>query len=210
MSFKTDNYEVVRNVIPEPLFKAAQEYYKILVHQDIFESRHLTAVTQPAYDRYCDAFTIVIQEFLHPVMEERTGLNLLPTFNYTRVYKPKTALKAHTDRPCCEISASLTIANEPNEIWPLYVRDTTKDQTIAVELNPGDMLIYRGMDLPHWRDEGEIEQTGLFMHWVDANGSYVEESGDPNQKDLPRNIGALNDKRRLKKVDQEVPPILFK
>jgi hypothetical protein len=209
MSFAKDRYEIVRGVLPDPLLHAAQKYFNILFLQNKFERKDLQSVPGGAWDRYCDALATTIQEHVQGIMEERSGLTLLPTYNYTRIYPPGTPLVPHTDRPACEISATLTIQNLPDEIWPIYLR-TLDDKTVRVDLNPGDMLLYRGMDLLHWRDPGKIRQTGVFMHWVDAAGPYVEQQGDPKRRQLPRNLGILSEKRTESDAVARMPTFTFK
>ena len=82
-------------------------------------------------------------------------------------------MNRHTDRKSCEISMTLnfTIDNKP---WPIWI-ETKEGFNIPVELYPGDAMIYRGMELAHWRlpyREGN-DQMQLFLHWVDANGPYT-------------------------------------
>jgi hypothetical protein len=209
MPFDKDSYEVVPGVLPQPLLRAAQNYFDILYLQDEFDRKELGSVPGGAWDRYCDGLAITIQEYLQGIMEERTGLQLLPTYNYTRIYPPGTPLVPHTDRPACEISATLTIQNVPNEVWPIYLR-TRDDRTVQVDLNPGDMLIYRGMDLPHWRQASDIRQTGIFLHWVDANGPYVEHHGDPKRRHSSRNLGILDEKRAKQAAESTAPVFEFK
>ena len=52
--------------------------------------------------------------------------------------------------------------------WSIYVEGT------KVDLNVGDMLIYSGCELEHWREpfEGNVcVQT--FLHYNNANGQYA-------------------------------------
>lgn len=209
MSFLTDRYEVIRGVIPEPLLTIAREYYKIMQLQEEFKYAAVKLVPEGAQVRYCDALSTAISEYLQPLIEERTGLSLLPTYNYTRIYPPGSRLVAHTDRHGNEISATLTISNTPNKIWPLYVR-RKDDTTVHVDLEPGDMMIYRGMDLPHWRLPDNVEQIGVFMGWVDANGPYTDHQGDPDRFHSYRNLGLLKKKRIKKKLESEIPKFEFK
>ena len=44
-----------------------------------------------------------------PKMEALTGLKLLPTYTYMRVYGPGEELHYHTDRPSCEISVTVNL-----------------------------------------------------------------------------------------------------
>ena len=42
---------------------------------------------------------------------------------------------------------------------------------VEVKLKPGDMLMYRGCELEHWRDAFEGSDCGqVFLHYNDANG----------------------------------------
>jgi hypothetical protein len=40
-------------------------------------------------------------------------------------------------------------------------------------MNPGDAVLYKGIDVVHWRDELEGEfVTQTFLHYVDSDGPY--------------------------------------
>jgi hypothetical protein len=48
-----------------------------------------------------------------------------------------------------------------------YISDNTKG--IKVNLKPGDMLVYRGNLLEHWREEFEGQNCGqVFLHYNDT------------------------------------------
>jgi hypothetical protein len=61
-------------------------------------------------------------EQLLPNFEIASGKKLYPTYAYARLYAPGEELKIHTDRPACEISATLTLGFEGNP-WPIYMGD---------------------------------------------------------------------------------------
>ena len=42
-------------------------------------------------------------------MEELTGIELWATYAFYRVYKQGDILKHHTDRPACEVSATICL-----------------------------------------------------------------------------------------------------
>lgn len=66
--------------------------------------------------------------------------------------------------------------------WPIYLSKNTKDgketsqgykpskaKGIKVNLNPGDMLIYRGCELEHWRNKFEGKECAqVFLHYNKA------------------------------------------
>jgi len=108
-----------------------------------------------------------------PIMEEHTDLKLLETYSYARLYKKGDVLARHKDRISCEISTTLNLGGDE---WPIYLDPTgktaTDPATVAIEagikviLKPGDMLIYAGCDLEHWREEFKGENCGqVFLHY---------------------------------------------
>ena len=103
--------------------------------------------------------------YLSPDIEKITGVMLIPTYSYLRVYKKGDELKKHTDKSSCEFSITLTLMREPNEdIWPIYVET---DRVHKVELEAGDGLIYKGTESPHWRDKFEGSRLAqVFLHYV--------------------------------------------
>ena len=126
---------------------------------------------------YGDPLFDTLMEDLRPKMEEATGLRLLPTYSYARKYLPGEELVPHLDRPSCEVSATLTLGYK-GDVWPIYLsRDSTVENEIgSVDLKIGDLLIYRGTELNHWRKpytEGEW-QCQVFVHYVDADGPHKD------------------------------------
>lgn len=111
-------------------------------------------------------------------IEEATGLELYPTYNYMRKYLKGATLPKHKDRYECEISFTLCIGHEGN--WPIYVQDLIGKNHKLI-LKPGDLLIYRGVDCLHWRDkyEGDLIIQG-FCHYVNKNGPNAHLVFDPN------------------------------
>jgi hypothetical protein len=112
----------------------------------------------------CDSLAVS----LLPLMEEQTGLELYPTYTYGRIYWKGSTLAPHKDRPSCQYSATLCIDNDPKP-WPIFMEGK------KILLNPGDIAIYRGCDVEHWREPYEgNQQIQLFLHYVDANGIYKD------------------------------------
>jgi len=110
---------------------------------------------------------------LLPFAEEVSRAKLFPTYSYFRVYSRGDVLEKHTDRPSCEISLSLCLGYQAERPWPLLVEGPAGAS--SVELAPGDALLYRGIECPHWREPMDGEQTAqVFLHYVDQNGPYAE------------------------------------
>lgn len=110
---------------------------------------------------------------LTPVVERASGLELFPTYSYFRVYKSGDILKRHTDRPACEISVTLCLGYEAPKPWPIWIEGP--GGVASVELQPGDGLLYRGIECPHWREPFEGEHNAqVFLHYVDQHGPHAE------------------------------------
>jgi len=122
-------------------------------------------------------------EQLVPHFEQASGKRLYPTYAYARLYSPGDELKIHTDRPACEISATVTLGFE-GDVWPIYMGDECKTNPSKIEMGVGDAVLYRGMDKHHWREpykEGRW-QAQVFLHYVDADGPYAGEKYDKRLK----------------------------
>ena len=118
------------------------------------------------YSIYGDAaFDTLLMKVL-PVMKHETGLDLIPTYSYARIYKKGDILHKHKDRPSCEISTTLNLGGDP---WPIFLEGE------QVDLNVGDMLIYEGCKLEHWREPFEGEHCGqVFLHYNDKKGEFKD------------------------------------
>jgi hypothetical protein len=128
-------------------------------------------------------------------LENAIKKKLFPTYPYARIYQPKEVLSYHADRPSCEISITSTLDYDTynEDPWPIFVESdgaeaipskiimentgqTEEKLGKAYFLYPGDILVYKGCELPHWREQFVgVSQTQVFMHYVDANGPYGEE-----------------------------------
>lgn len=137
-------------------------------------------------------------EQLTPHFETASGKRLYPTYAYARLYAPGDELKIHTDRPACEISATLTLGFEGTP-WAIYmadycekgsgreVQDSAGDTKYIcneseIIMNVGDAVLYRGMDKVHWRNKFEGKwQAQVFLHYVDADGPHASWKYDRRQ-----------------------------
>ena len=100
-----------------------------------------------------------------PVMEKITGLKLTPAYTFARIYKNGDVLKRHKDRFSCEISTTMNLAGDP---WAIYLEPSGKEglKGIKVDLKPGDMLVYSGCELEHWRNKFKgKEHIQVFLHY---------------------------------------------
>jgi hypothetical protein len=112
---------------------------------------------------------------MHETVQKNTGLQLCPTYAFARVYRWGDELLRHKDRPSCEVSATLTLSTRAMENWPIWVK-TVEGEEKPIELDMGDLMIYRGCEVEHWREPlKEGIWTQVFIHYIDINGPYFPE-----------------------------------
>ena len=138
-------------------------------------------------------------------IEKQIGRKLYNTYYYDRFYFPGQELKKHTDRPACEISISVHVSTNLEEYWPIFIKtpyvfaesqECTKvkklintGNIVAVNLNPGDGVLYKGCERPHWRDKmpgtfemmyggEELYYHQIFFHYVLQDGIRAHHAWD--------------------------------
>ena len=188
--FKQHKYLIIRNAISFELATFGFNYFlmKREATQWMHKNNYVSEFTPGfgtwkdqqvpnTYSVYGDTFMETLMMKVLPVMEKHTELKLLPTSTYTRAYKKGDILHRHKDRPSCQISTTLHLGGDE---WPIYLDPTGGDNVPTgnqVDLKIGDMLVYSGCELEHWREafEGNVcVQT--FLHYNDANGRFGKEN----------------------------------
>ncbi|MGL4729916.1 MAG: SEC-C metal-binding domain-containing protein [Bosea sp. (in: a-proteobacteria)] len=103
-----------------------------------------------------------------PHVSELLGEPVLPTYVYGRIYRTGNDLPRHRDRPACEISLTVNLSQDGG--WPIFMQKPNGKEA-AVDLDPGQAILYLGCDADHWREAftGK-EMVQIFMHYVRANG----------------------------------------
>ena len=119
------------------------------------------------YGCYGDFATETLLLKMMSTVEKHSGLTLVPTYSFTRLYKKGDVLVRHKDRTSCELSTSINIGGDP---WSIFIDETGKENSpkgTEIILSPGDMVIYAGCDLEHWREEFKGEICGqVFLHYA--------------------------------------------
>jgi hypothetical protein len=140
-------------------------------------------------------------------MCDLTGMRLLPTYAFFRIYQKGDVCTVHSDRPSCEHSLSLALAYADGEVWsfevgrefrtfeeaaPMKPADDFGDELHStVRLDPGDAILYKGVNHRHGRMEPNPNRWSahMFLHWVDADGPFAEWAFD--KKPQPEATGFI-------------------
>tara|TARA_R100000664_G_C2753238_1_gene140636 strand:- start:1016 stop:1672 length:657 start_codon:yes stop_codon:yes gene_type:complete len=191
MSFKKKKYAVMKNVISKDLASFLCKYLvlKREVYKTLNNSRYISPYdtdwgcftdkqVPDTFVMYADVAMETLLGTLRDVMEKETKLKLIPTYSFVRLYKKGDILHRHKDRFSCEISTTLNLGGDP---WPIYVEAKknigihdpdkglyvpTNNKGTKINLEPGDMMLYRGRELEHWRETFEGEECAqVFLHY---------------------------------------------
>jgi hypothetical protein len=208
-NFKKDRFTVIEKAIDPKIANFVYNYFLIKrqVARTMFDTKYISPFTTEfgvwndkqvpeTYSHYADIAMETLLLAVQPIMEKQTGLKLIPTYSYARIYKKGDILHRHKDRFSCEISTTLNLGGDA---WPIYIeKDPKKGETIEgkgyisdntkgikVDLKPGDMLVYRGNLLEHWREEFKGNDCGqVFLHYNNASTKGAKENIFDKRKHL--------------------------
>ena len=177
-NFKKNNFLVIKKALD---FKTANFIYnyfliKRQVAKTMFHTRYISPFATEfgvwndsqipnTYSHYADIAMETLLLALQPIMEKQTKLKLIPTYSYARIYKKGDILKRHKDRFSCEISTTMNLGGDD---WPIYLEPSGEvgKKGIKINLKPGDMLVYKGKLLEHWREKfNGRDCVQVFLHY---------------------------------------------
>ena len=189
MSFKKAKYKILRGAFSPELSEFCYRYFlnKRKVARLFFETRWISPFTTEwgrwddkqtpnTYSHYGDVVMETLLTKLKPKMEKETGYKLNETYSYARLYKKGDILERHKDRYSCEVSTTLNLGGD---LWAIYLEPSGKTGRagIKVDLNPGDMLLYAGGKVEHWRERFEGEKCcQVFLHYNNAKLPTAEKN----------------------------------
>jgi hypothetical protein len=169
--FEEHSYVVLKQFIPRMLCDYIAENVKVLEANSGLN--YGDGQVENAFSTGSPVVTETLLDIMTPVLAKVINCELYPTYSYLRIYVKGAELAKHMDRPSCEVSATLPISCDSSGIWPIYLE--TDGSTTRIELETGDALIYKGIEVPHWREAFEGErQVQVFLHYVRKNGEYEE------------------------------------
>ena len=194
-------YKVIKRAISKELAEFCYDYLcnKKKVVRLLYDARYISQFNSDwgrwndtqvpeTFSCYSDLVMETLLQKLKYRVELETELKLNETYSYTRLYKKGDVLPRHKDRYSCEVSTTLHLGGdnwpiflEPDPSKGVFIEDDeyipSKSKGKKIQLGVGDMLIYQGCELEHWREKFEGESCGqVFFHYNDANGEDAEEN----------------------------------
>lgn len=153
----------------------------------------------------CSVFGPALQHEVRKVLERYLDIPFCDTYSYQRQYHRGAFLPAHTDRISCELSTTMCLdfKTDDKHPWKIWLRNDdeyecqgrssamtesypsiTQELPMAerrklgfkcLELWPGDLLIYLGPRVIHWRDRlvGDFSYHS-FNHFALKKSGWME------------------------------------
>ena len=208
VSFMQNRFVVYRNFIPKELITFAMDTWKTIEHSPeyadaIFDNEREPIPRTPEQSLHTSrgAHTtpmgVAMHRWLYKKLQKEFDLQLWETYSYTRKYVRGGYLRAHSDRPSCEVSATICLdyLTDDNKPWSIWVDNSRnwvdivnndysddnserifeetqgvpirKRDSVRIDLEVGDLLLYQGPNVIHWRDTlmGEYSYH-MFLHYV--------------------------------------------
>ena len=213
MSFQKNKYCVIKEAVPKDIATFVYNYFllKRQVARTMFDERYISQFTTEfgvwndqqvpgTYSHYADIAMETLLLRTLPIMEKKTGLKLNPTYSYARIYKTGDVLHRHKDRFSCEISTTLNLGGDP---WCIYLEPkknvgvaesaggkkgitvSSNNKGVSINLKPGDMLVYRGQELEHWREEFQGDNCcQVFLHYNNQKSKNANQNIFDGRKHL--------------------------
>ena len=206
-----EGYVVLKNFIPKDIIEFTMDSWKVMEldhesyplmaekEEDIIENSPEDTLFKST-GIYNAPFGVALHHYVWDKLKSHIDLELHETYSYSRKYDRGAYLKAHADRPSCEISGTLCLdyrtddstpwsiwvdnssdwINRPNEIFeetqaiPMRQRKTAK----RIDLEIGDLLLYQGPNVAHWREKLLGEHSyHIFVHFYNVNGGTLNMPG---------------------------------
>ena len=216
-----EGYVVLRNFIPKELIQITMDTWQTMElnpqsypefghkEKDIIENSPEDTLFKST-GIYNAPFGVALHRWIWDELKHHIDLELHETYSYSRKYDRGAYLKAHADRPSCEISGTLCLdyKSDDNTPWSIWVDNSsdwinrpseiyTETQEIPIryrktarriDLEVGDLLLYQGPNVAHWREKllGEYSYH-IFVHFYNVNGhTHMLPNSDSAYESVPQ------------------------
>ena len=193
--FANNKYLVLKGFIDQNMAGLLYQYCLVKVQQMDFKSMFAKDDYRPewdgrfgdeqapiSYNSYGDAMMETILAASTRTLSQYVGFELTPNYSYWRLYQQGEVLLRHRDRESCEVSATLCLGyntsnldpkEHPDYDWPMFVETKDEPDGVPIHLKPGDLIIYRGCEVEHWRERFiGLNHAQVFLHYNDPTGPF--------------------------------------
>jgi len=189
MELTENKYLVVKNAVSEDVCKILAKEFKLL--EDMAHKLKLPrgfgtddpvsatdsfpyndGLIKNSFSWYSPlGFEALSEVIIKAEVENAVGAEVYPTYSYARIYYNGASMIKHTDRAASDFVVSCCISIDDTAApWPIGFIDNN-NTPVLVEQEPGDIVIYKGNEIAHWRDTySGTEQIQCFLSYVLKNG----------------------------------------
>ena len=205
--FNENGYVVVENFLRKDVACLLYEYTKLKSRRAIFKEAYSPELFSEKYDGLFEdkqapgSYSLYGDPLMDALLQNSTDFvsnvinkELIPTYSYWRMYITNNELKRHKDRESCEFSTTLCLGYDSSNVkddnynWPIYIK-THGGKEKCVNLNTGDMVIYKGCDVEHWRNVYKgLNHAQVFLHYNEKNGKHGIKYDDREFLGIPQQI----------------------
>ena len=182
-SFDKNGYLVIKDLwdakelhsrVPE---LRGQYNYNNSERADLFDHIPVEAQVEGSTSRYWHPQYRAVHSGIRQKLEKIIDRKLYNTYYYDRFYFAGQELTKHVDRAACEISVSVHVGTNlegDDADWPFWIKTPEGEEHSAI-LKPGDGLLYKGCERPHWREpmvgsRPDHYYHQIFFHYVLQDG----------------------------------------
>lgn len=225
--FMKERYVVLRNFIPKDIVNMCLDTWKTtegnpdwedaIMYREVNDITHMTPEHQKNKSKggYCTPWGVALHRWIHDALDNKIDLDLGETYSYTRRYERGAYLTSHTDRPSCEVSATLCLdyKSDDGSPWKIWLQNDQdyidfhnnkqlveetqgipprrREKAKCVSLEVGDLLLYQGPNIPHWRDTfvGDYSYH-IFVHFFNRQSNMLHLPWG-KQEDMQGMVGAV-------------------
>jgi hypothetical protein len=170
-SFEENQYLIVENFFSEKECENLYNEYIQFLEREKIDAKKVDSIVNIATQAPSCAMFVEKLCMIYPRVVEIVKENLLPTYALGRIYTNGSILRKHVDRPACEISLTVNLAQDKE--WAIWLNSNGTPRQVIQK--PGDALFYLGCDAEHWREpyDGSM-YCQVFFHYVRSRGKRAQ------------------------------------
>jgi hypothetical protein len=197
--YQRDGYALVESLVSTEIARAVLKSLHADVGGDAIRlsgvDQHPNLLKRAAFEMYGHHHSplLFLLWGLTPTVSGLVGRDLLPTYDYFRIYREGDVCLVHSDRYACEHSLSLTLDYSDGVPWDLEIGKIRRPQPssaidedfgtepfASLPMQVGDAVLYQGVHHRHARTQPNPNgwSAHLFLHWVERDGAYRDHAFD--------------------------------
>jgi hypothetical protein len=164
-----EGHATLRGAVPRAHVAALARYYAAAIDNGLVQYSD----QDKRWQRHGDPVAGLFHQLLAPVVQAVVREPIKPSYPFFAAYPRGACLPRHTDREQCEYTVTMLVGHESaarGELaWPICLEPPRRGRrSVRVRQRPGDMAIFKGREIPHWRPvlRTASRTLHLFLHFV--------------------------------------------